>query len=80
MARGDKLIFLDVDCISDRHLISNFKYHLDQEDALYSGSVRYLKEDWQKNSWTFPSLERRSEFNQLQGTVPAAKLTVTLFL
>ena len=72
MAKGDKLIFLDVDCISDRDLISNFNYHLNREDALYSGSVRYLRQDWQRD-WTFESLKKQSSFHKLQGKAPAAK-------
>ena len=71
-ARGDKLIFLDVDCISDRNLVSSFNYHLEREDALYSGSVRYLNKDWQQN-WTFESLKEQSSFHRLQGEAPAEK-------
>ena len=66
IATGEKLIFLDVDCISDRHLIDLFNYHL-QEDALYSGSVRYLHSRWQKDGWTEETLLRQSAPNQLQG-------------
>ena len=72
IARGNKLIFLDVDCISDRDLVGNFSYHLDREDALYSGSVRYLKKDLHQE-WTFSSLKKESEFHELQGEAPAAK-------
>ncbi|MBE9043949.1 glycosyltransferase family 2 protein [Pleurocapsales cyanobacterium LEGE 10410] len=52
IATGEKLIFLDVDCIADRHLIDIFNYHLQQEDALYSGSVRYLHSRWQQANWS----------------------------
>ena len=72
IARGDKLIFLDVDCISDRDLVSNFNYHLEREDALYSGSVRYLSQALQNYDWT-ASLAKHSSFHQLQGTVPEGK-------
>ena len=71
MAKGDKLIFLDVDCIGDRDLVANFNYHLEREDALYSGSVRYLKQGWQDRHWTYTSLEQQSAFHRLQGTAPA---------
>ena len=67
MARGEKLIFLDVDCISDRNLIGVFNYHLDSEDFLYQGSVRYLHSDWQKDNWTFTTLQAQSSVNKLQG-------------
>ena len=72
-ARSDKLIFLDVDCISDRNLVGNFNYHLEREDALYSGSVRYLKENWQNHEWTFDTLVKQSSFHKLQGKPPAPK-------
>ena len=71
IATGSKLIFLDVDCISDRHLIEVFNYHLEQEDALYSGSVRYLKQDWQQSDWTIESLDQQSSIHPLQGAIPA---------
>ena len=73
VARGNKLIFLDVDCISDRDLVSNFNYHLKREDALYSGSVRYLNRDWHSHDWTYASLEQQSAFHRLQGTAPEEK-------
>ncbi|MEM7590350.1 MAG: glycosyltransferase family 2 protein [Cyanobacteria bacterium P01_A01_bin.83] len=68
LATGDQLIFLDVDCICDRHLISTFNYHLEQEDALYSGSVRYLTNNWQQQDWNFTSLHQQSSPHQLQGS------------
>ena len=71
IATGSKLIFLDVDCISDRSLIKVFNYHLEQEDALYSGSVRYLKQNWQQNNWTIESLNQQSSVHQLQGIIPS---------
>ena len=70
LAKGDKLIFLDVDCISDRNLIASFNYHLEREDALYAGSVRYLQADWCKQVWTLASLKRRSDWHRLQGKAP----------
>ena len=89
VARGNKLIFLDVDCISDRNLVNNFNYHLEREDALYSGSVRYLSQDWHSHDqrsqqapsfyggvicdWTFASLKQQSAFHRLQGTAPEEK-------
>lgn len=68
IARRDKLIFLDVDCIGDRHLIRVFNYHLEQENGLYSGSVRYLEQNWQKN-WTIDSLHQQSSPHKLQETL-----------
>lgn len=67
IATGDKLIFLDVDCISDRNLVDCFNYHLDNENALYQGSVRYLASDWQPDGWTYDSLQQQSSPHKLQG-------------
>ena len=67
MATGDKLVFLDVDCIAQPELVGSFDHHLEQEDALYQGSVRYLNADWQVEGWTYSSLAQDSDFNRLQG-------------
>ena len=67
IATGENLIFLDVDCIPYPNLVDIFNYHLQKEDALYQGSIRYLASDWQKVNWTYSSLQKQSSFNQLQG-------------
>ena len=64
IATGSRLVFLDVDCICDRNLIRIFNYHLEREDALYSGSVRYLKQNWTID------LNQQSLVHELQGIVP----------
>lgn len=66
IANGDFLIFLDVDCIPHPDLVKTFTYHLEQEDALYQGSIRYLHSQWRKQ-WTFETLNFDSAPNQLQG-------------
>lgn len=66
IANGDFLIFLDVDCIPHPDLVETFTYHLEQEDALYQGSIRYLHSQWRKQ-WTFETLNFDSAPNQLQG-------------
>ena len=71
IATEKKLIFLDVDCICDRHLIEIFNYHLEREDALYSGSVRYLHSNWQQNQTL--DLSKQSTPNKLQGTAVEGK-------
>lgn len=71
MATEEKLIFLDVDCICDRHLVEIFDYHLETEDALYSGSVRYLHSNWQQNRTL--DLNKQSTPNKLQGKAVAGK-------
>ena len=82
MATGEKLIFLDVDCICDRHLIEIFDYHLEREDALYVGSVRYLHDGWRREAdplgqqnWTLDL--NQFSFNQLQGIAVTGKNRVT---
>jgi predicted glycosyltransferase involved in capsule biosynthesis len=66
IANGDFLIFLDVDCIPDPDLVETFAYHLENEDALYQGSIRYLNSQWRKQ-WNFETLHFDSAPNQLQG-------------
>lgn len=77
IARGNNLIFLDVDCICHNNLVGIFNYHLNQENALYQGSIRYLYSDWQKDSWTIESLEKKSSFHQLQRTEVIGKTKVS---
>lgn len=77
IATGEKLVFLDVDCICDRHLLEIFNYHLDREDALYSGSVRYLERDWQKDNWSWEALERQSSPHKLQGEEVTGKKRIS---
>ncbi len=67
LATGEKLIFLDVDCISHPNLVQTFNRHLDREDALYQGSVRYLASGWQQNRWTYDTLQKQSLPHRLQG-------------
>ena len=69
----DKLIFLDVDCIGDRYMVGNFNYHLEREAALYSGTVRYLEQQWQQDNWTIASLRQQSSFHKLQGSEVTGK-------
>ncbi len=67
IATGNKLVFLDIDCISHPNLIKVFNHHLEKEDALYQGSVRYLTSGWQQNQWTYSALEKQSAPHKLQG-------------
>ena len=66
IATGNKLVFLDVDCIPAPNLVENYARHLNCEDALYQGSVRYLQADWQQK-WTYASLCQQSAPHRLQG-------------
>ena len=71
MATESKLIFLDVDCICDRHLVEIFDYHLEREDAVYSGSVRYLHSNWRQTRTI--DLNKHSTPNKLQGKAVKGK-------
>lgn len=77
IARGNNLIFLDVDCICHSNLVGIFNDHLNQEDALYQGSIRYLQSGWEKYNWTEESLKKQSSFHQLQGTEVTGKTKVS---
>lgn len=66
IAGGEFLIFLDIDCIPHPDLVETFTYHLEQEDAVYQGSIRYLNSQWSKK-WTFETLHSDSAPNRLQG-------------
>lgn len=66
IANGEFLIFLDVDCIPHPDLVETFAYHLENEDALYQGSIRYLNSQWRKK-WNFETLYFDSAPNRLQG-------------
>ena len=76
LARGNNLIFLDVDCICHPDLVGIFNDCLNQEDALYQGSIRYLDSDWQHKDWTIESLEKQSSFHALQGVEVIGKTKV----
>lgn len=76
LATEEKLVFLDVDCICERQMLETFNYHLDSEDALYSGSVRYLENSWSQDSWTLETLDRHSSFHQLQGQKVTGKAKI----
>ncbi|MGD1920614.1 MAG: glycosyltransferase family 2 protein [Pleurocapsa sp.] len=67
LATGEKLVFLDIDCIANQDAIALFNYHLDREDALYQGSIRYLESGWQQKQWTYNSLQQQSALHKLQG-------------
>lgn len=67
IATGEILIYLDVDCIAHPNLVEIFNYHLQREEAIYQGSVRYLASNWQPNNWTYNSLQKQSSFHKLQG-------------
>lgn len=44
-ASGNRVIFLDVDCIPDASLIENYNNAFEEEDILFTGHIRYLQKD-----------------------------------
>lgn len=51
-ASGDRLLFLDVDCIPLRNCIATLDAVLVEQDALLSSDVRYLGPDDARGAWT----------------------------
>ncbi|EJU09596.1 family 2 glycosyl transferase [Sphingomonas sp. LH128] len=59
-AKGDTLLFLDVDCIPMRGLIAAMTDVLDSEDGLVCAQVRYLGQDDARSDWGEADLLARS--------------------
>jgi GT2 family glycosyltransferase len=57
-ARGDALIFLDVDCVPGGRLIESYEESLDRHAALCMGEVRYLPSGATHAGWTEETLFR----------------------
>ncbi|MFL9841893.1 glycosyltransferase [Sphingomonas sp. ST-64] len=51
MARGEQLLFLDVDCIAMRDCLGRLSETLDRHDALLCADVRYLGPDDARGDW-----------------------------
>ncbi|MEG3090708.1 galactosyltransferase-related protein [Sphingomonas sp. PB1R3] len=52
-AAGDKLVFLDMDCIPTPELLADYDRSLAQEDGLLMGEVLYLPGGATKGDWTY---------------------------
>ncbi|MEJ8629203.1 galactosyltransferase-related protein [Sphingomonas sp. I4] len=52
-AVGDKLVFLDMDCIPTPELLADYDRCLAQEDGLLMGEVLYLPGGATKGDWTY---------------------------
>lgn len=57
IATGDRLVFLDVDCIPAPGLIGGLAAALD-DDVLWMGNPRYLPSGSNRKGWTFEQLDR----------------------
>ncbi len=55
-ASGDYLIFLDVDCIPEPHLVSTYSHALRHFDGLLMGDIHYLPQSFDKQTWSFQQL------------------------
>lgn len=60
VAKGDKLLFLDVDCIPMRGLVRAMTEVLDNGDALVCAQVRYLERNDARSDWDEADLLARS--------------------
>ena len=58
-AKGDQLIFLDVDCIPTRHCLSLLSAAISKTDGLICAEVRYLAEGEVSGNWHEASLLNR---------------------
>lgn len=57
LATGEMLVFLDVDCIPARDLLSEFAAALTEERQLWMGSVEYLPPGDLKDDWSVDLLD-----------------------
>lgn len=59
-SRGDRLLFLDVDCIPTPGLPQSMEAALEAEDALICAEVHYLPAGATQRGWTFDTLKSRA--------------------
>lgn len=60
-ARGDKLLFVDVDCIPEPGFVAEYAAYLDDFDGLVMGEVLYLPKGEAADGWTFARLAEVGE-------------------
>ena len=73
-ATGDRLVFLDVDCIPGRDLIGRYGRALDDLDGVVMGQVRYLPPGVTHNGWSESELRVRGELHPRQPLPPRTGL------
>jgi len=70
-ARGDQLLFLDVDCIPMPGFPQAMEAALKAEDALICAEVRYLPAGGTQGGWTFDTLMSKAEPHPLRAFPPS---------
>ena len=60
-AKGEALVFLDVDCIPDPTFLGDYERYLSGEEGLMMGEVMYLPEGVAGAGWTYAEFEVRGE-------------------
>jgi N-acetylglucosaminyl-diphospho-decaprenol L-rhamnosyltransferase len=73
-AAGDRLVFLDVDCIPGRDLIGRYGKALETFDGVVMGQVRYLPPGVTHNGWSESELRVRGELHPRQPIPPRTGL------
>ena len=57
-AKGDKLLFVDVDCIPAPDFVADYEYHLDALDGVMMGEVLYLPDGATAPGWSYADFAR----------------------
>lgn len=60
-AKGDELLFLDVDCIPGPDFVADYCRHLAAFDGLVMGEVMYLPDGVNRGGWDYPDFEAVAE-------------------
>ena len=61
LARGEVLLFLDVDCIPGENYARDLAGFVRQSEGLVMGDAHYLPRDSQRNDWTEKDLDKAAE-------------------
>lgn len=70
-AKGDELLFLDVDCIPGPDFVADYRRHLAAFDGLIMGEVMYLPDGVNREGWDYPDFEAVAErHSDRQGPPP----------
>jgi GT2 family glycosyltransferase len=69
-ARGDRLIFLDVDCIPDETFVADYEANLTPDAGLLMGEVAYMPKGHPEHDWTFDRLREHAHQHSERGGPP----------
>jgi len=75
-ARGDVVVFLDVDCIPAPDLIADYARALDELDGLLMGEVLHLPERATAGAWDYAGLDAVAERHSDRRGPPAAGIEI----